>query len=96
MGIAVLGSLASLAYRLHLDVPAGTSPEASAAVEDSLATASAVLEPGDPLLVQAQQAFTDGMQITTVVAAAVLLVGAAVAWRKIPANRTAVLVEHGG
>ncbi|MFV0286421.1 MAG: MFS transporter, partial [Demequina sp.] len=95
-GLAVLGSLASLAFRLHLDVPAGASPEASAAVEDSLATASAVLEPGDPLLVQAQQAFTDGMQITTVVAAAVLLVGAAVAWRKIPANRTAVLVEHGG
>ncbi|WP_062078175.1 MFS transporter [Demequina globuliformis] len=94
MGIAVLGSVATLAYRLSLDVPPSASPETAATVEDSLAGASAVLEPGDPLLIHAQGAFTQAMQIATVAAAVVLLLGAVVAWRRIPAKRAAVLVDH--
>ncbi|WP_062071723.1 MFS transporter [Demequina sediminicola] len=96
LGIAVLGSVSTLAYRLYLDVPDGTPAHVQAGVEDSLASASALLEPNSALLEHAQHAFTQGMQVTTLVSATVLLVGAAVAWRKIPARRTAVLVEHGG
>lgn len=75
LGIAVLGSLLSVVYRLHL--PA----DASAAVRESLGNAS------PPELAVARAAFVDGLQVTLFTSAAVvavLAVAVLFALRKIP------------
>ncbi|MEV4052433.1 MFS transporter [Amycolatopsis sp. NPDC049688] len=80
LGIAILGSVVTVAYRAFL--PAGPLP---AGVRDSLA--GAVLD-GDPELVRAaQEAFTGAMQVTALAAAAVTAVAAVIAWRTIPSGK---------
>ncbi|MGO1236011.1 MFS transporter [Microbacterium gubbeenense] len=80
MGIAVLGSVVTAIYRFGL--PAG-SPEAA---RDSLATAVAALPEGHALDA-AREAFVVAMQSTTLIAAGVMLAGAAVAFFLIPSVR---------
>nr|WP_243751984.1 MFS transporter [Leucobacter weissii] len=86
-GIAILGSVLNLAYRGMLQLPAGLGDAQRVAAEDSLAAASAVLDPASPALLAAQAAFTSAMQFTALAAAAVSVVGAVIAWRTIPSKR---------
>ncbi|MBN9734156.1 MULTISPECIES: MFS transporter [unclassified Pseudonocardia] len=83
-GIAILGSVVSLVYRAGLSLPAGLDPQQRAAVTDSLASATSVLEPGSPVLDTARAAFTGAMQTTSLIAAAVTFAAAIVAFRTIP------------
>lgn len=87
LGIGVLGSLQTAIYRANLQIPAGTPPELAASMNDSLASAASNLggEDGE-LLSIAQDAFTQGMQITAFIAAALLVVAAFIAWRLIPST----------
>lgn len=88
MGIAVLGSLHTALYRANLPSLDGVSAEHAAAVQQSLASGSAVVGDRNPELLEiAQHAFTSGMQITSVIAAVLLAVSALIAWRVIPSPR---------
>ncbi|MGO1562347.1 Integral membrane protein [Actinomycetales bacterium JB111] len=90
LGIALLGSLMTVLYRANVVVPAGLPDDAAAAMEDSLASASAALGEHSAALDVAREAFVDAMQLTTLVAAVVMLVGAVVAFVLIPNDRDAV------
>ena len=85
-GITVLGSLMSVLYRSGLDLPATLDPARRHSVQDSLASALSVLEPGSGLAHHAQESFVGAMQTTSLVAAAITLVAAVVAWRVIPSR----------
>ncbi len=94
LGIAILGSLMSVFYRGGLDLPTGVPGEVAARVEDSLASATAVLEPGSPVLEAAQHAFVSAMQSTTLIAGGVMVLAAIVAFTLIPNNKDAVTADH--
>ncbi|HEX6344714.1 MFS transporter [Umezawaea sp.] len=83
LGIAVLGSVVTLAYRANLDVPGAARP----AVEDSVGSALAALDPASPLVAPVKEAFTIAMQTTSTIAAVITAVAALVAWRTIPSGR---------
>ncbi|GLY51519.1 MFS transporter [Lentzea sp. NBRC 102530] len=86
LGIALLGSTVTLVYRASLDLPADLSGATRTAVEDSLATA--VNTARDSGVVEAaREAFTTAMQVTSVVAAAITVIAALIAWRTIPSGR---------
>jgi len=91
MGIAILGSLQTLFYRSQLATEGLPAGEADA-VRDSLARAAEALSPDSPVLEQTREAFTGGMQLTSFVAAVVLLIGGVIALRVIP-NRDDVTHE---
>jgi len=80
LGIALLGSMVTVAYRAFL-------PPAGAEVRDSLAGAAAVLDPASGLAHAAREAFTGAMQVTSLAAAAVTAVAALIAWRTIPSGK---------
>lgn len=89
LGIAVLGSLQTALYRSQLEIPAGTPPQTAAAVQDSLASAAGHLGGrSEELLTTAQHAFTYGMQVTSFIAAVLLVVAAILAARLIPSETT--------
>lgn len=92
-GIAVLGSIITVFYRAHLQLPSDVPSEAAARSEDSLASASEVLERGSEALRAAQEAFVAGMQATTLIAGGVMVIAAIVALVFIPNHRQAV-IEH--
>ena len=80
LGIAVLGSVGVAVYRTELadTVPAGVPTEASDASKDTLGGALEVVgglgdERGASLLEAAEEAFTQGMQVAALTAAAVAL-----------------------
>ncbi|MBN6035000.1 MFS transporter [Amycolatopsis sp. 195334CR] len=82
LGMAVLGTIGAAVYRSAVDVPAGLPPEAAAAAHDTLGGAVAVaanLPPGlaPGFLRDAYEAFTDGMSVTMLIGAGVLLAAAA-------------------
>ncbi|MCS7479495.1 MFS transporter [Umezawaea endophytica] len=83
LGIAVLGSVVTLAYRANLDVPGAARP----AVEDSAASALAALDPASPLVAVVKEAFTTAMQVTSLIAAVITFAAALVAWRTIPSGK---------
>lgn len=58
------------------------------AAQESLASASRQLSDGENpgLLSMAQDAFTSGMQVTSFIAAAILILAAITAWRLIPSE----------
>lgn len=88
MGIAVLGSLHAALYRVHLPSLDALDPATADAVHESLALATATLgADSSELLAGAQHAFTSGMQVTSLIAAALLAVSALIAWRVIPSDR---------
>ncbi|UXY30699.1 MFS transporter [Streptomyces sp. HUAS TT20] len=100
LGIAVLGSLLTAAYRndLHLT---GVPPQVAEAAESSLAGAAAA---GGTVLHQAQAAFTTGLHIALLgaaITAVVTAVAVAVLLRRSPVGRTQDAVSldpvaHGG
>ncbi|WP_424187157.1 MFS transporter [Actinokineospora sp. G85] len=87
LGIAVLGSVVTLAYQAFLVLPVDLAEGVRAAVNDSLPSALAAVGPDSELAGAAQSAFTDAMQVTAIVAAALTLLAALVAWRAIPSSR---------
>lgn len=94
LGIALLGSLQTALYRGLLHVPAGTPEAAGRAARESLAAAVEAAQgpaggPDTGLLLAAQEAFTQGMQMTAAIAALLLAAAAVVAWRVIPSPRGA-------
>ena len=93
-GIAVLGSIITVFYRAHLQLPPDVPSEAAARSEDSLASASEVLERGSEALRAAQEAFVAGMQATTLIAGGVMVIAAIVALVFIPNRKEAAAVEH--
>lgn len=94
LGIAVLGSVQTLFYRTQLTLPGGITSDTRDAVNESLASASHALAGANAgsadaqLLGIAQEAFTDAMQITALVAAGLTLVAGVIAWRVIPSSHT--------
>ena len=90
LGIAVLGTIQDVGYRLLLgSAPSGLPRRVADAAEQSLAILSGVIERTDPrqvqLLGRAQMAFTHAMQTTAVIAAIILLAAAIMAARHVPA-----------
>ena len=91
LGIAVLGTIQDVGYRLLLGrVPSGLPGRVADAAEQSLATLAGAIDPGDPgqaeLMVQAREAFTCAMQATAVIAAVILLGAGVMAARHVPAT----------
>lgn len=86
LGIAGLGSILTAAYRAATDaLPAGLPPAVRAAARETLAGAEAVAaglpaELGDAVRAQARAAYTSAMHRTDLAAAALMLVGAFVAY----------------
>ena len=90
LGIAVLGTIQDVGYRLLLgQAPSGLPRRVADAAEQSLATLAGVVDLGDPgqaeLMVQAREAFTRAMQATAVTAAGILLFAGVMAARHVPA-----------
>ncbi|NKY31578.1 MFS transporter [Nocardia speluncae] len=83
LGIAILGSLNLAVYRTSLDLPDGTGLRDAAAANDSLAVILAGTE-DTAVAEQAKAAFTTAVQTTSLVAALILAIAAAIAWRVIP------------
>jgi DHA2 family multidrug resistance protein-like MFS transporter len=82
LGIATIGSLATVFYQAHLTIPAGVPAGAAAAANDSLASATSAASSlpesiGQSLLSAAREAFTLAYNNTAIVLA-VLFVGLAV------------------
>ncbi|MFJ4470717.1 MFS transporter [Streptomyces sp. NPDC089424] len=83
LGIAVLGSVLSTAYRTSIDqhlaaLPPAARHTAGESIEATLAAASHLGPRGASLITPAHQAFLDAMHVTALCGAGVALVGAAV------------------
>ncbi|MFI6229597.1 MFS transporter [Micromonospora echinospora] len=91
LGIALLGTLHMALYRAGLPDLSGLTVPARAAVTDSLAAGTQALagtgEQGAQVLAAARDAFAHGMQITSAIAAVLLVVSALIAWKVIPSGR---------
>ncbi|KAB1643390.1 MFS transporter [Gulosibacter chungangensis] len=85
LGIAVLGSLLTAQYRMRLpDLSALSAADRHAATE-SLASGLEAVAVANPSLIPAlQESFTGAMQVTSLVAAVVLILTGIFAWRTIP------------
>ncbi len=84
LGYAILGSVLTAVYRSGLGLPAGLPAEAAHAARESVAGAVDVAaripgSAGAALVTAAEDSFTHSMQITTAVAAALLIAAAALA-----------------
>ena len=80
MGIAVLGSIGTAVYRSEVadGFPDGVPPEAAEAARDTLGGAVAAADQlpdrvGAGLLDTAREAFTQGLQVTAITSAAIVL-----------------------
>ncbi|MEV4343045.1 MFS transporter [Actinoplanes sp. NPDC049596] len=82
-GIALLGTLHTALYRAALPDLSTRPGPVRAAVDESLASAAQALN-GDALLDAARDAFSHAMQVTSVVAAALLVVAGVLAWKLVP------------
>jgi DHA2 family multidrug resistance protein-like MFS transporter len=97
LGVAALGSLAAIAYRAHLAIPAGTPAAADHAarqgITDAVSAAQHLPGPlGADLLDAARTAFTAGLTTVAGLGAAIfvgLAVLAALAFRHVPPTGTA-------
>ncbi|MGE7437518.1 MFS transporter [Kitasatospora sp. NPDC001175] len=86
LGIALVGSVVTAIYAGSLHFPAGTPAAAAERAGQSIsgaveAAASLPDGLGQPLLAQAEHAFVHGMNTAALLAAGLLLVSAATAWR---------------
>ena len=91
LGIAVLGTIQDVGYRLLLGPAPSSLPQRVAeAAEQSLATLAGAIDLSNPgqaeLMVQAREASTRAMQATAVIAAVILLVAGVMAARHVPAT----------
>jgi EmrB/QacA subfamily drug resistance transporter len=100
LGVAVLGSVLSSAFGASVDdrVTAGLPAEAADLAQDSLGGALAVANRlpgprGQALIDAARDGFIDGVHRAAVVGVVVLLVGAVLTWRFLPARSEAEAVE---
>jgi DHA2 family multidrug resistance protein-like MFS transporter len=98
LGIAVLGSVLSAVYRSDLTLPAGVGGDRAAAARESVAggveTGARLSGPaGRELVDAAREAFTHSLHTTTLIAAAIMLLGAVAALRTLR-NVPAELPEH--
>ncbi|MFC3738799.1 MFS transporter [Paractinoplanes deccanensis] len=84
-GIALLGTLHTVLYRASLPDLSTLPTNVRNAVTESLATATQALH-GNTLLDGARSAFAHAMEATSLVAAALLVVAGALAWRLVPAG----------
>ncbi|SCL26809.1 MFS transporter, DHA2 family, multidrug resistance protein [Micromonospora pallida] len=91
LGIALLGTLHIAVYRAGLPDLSGLTGPTREAVTDSLAAGTQALSgtggQGVQVLAAARDAFAHGMQITSVIAAVLLVVSALIAWKAIPSGR---------
>jgi DHA2 family multidrug resistance protein-like MFS transporter len=94
LGMAVLGSVLGAVYAARMDVllPAGLPPAAHDAAQQTLGEAGVVAArlggaQGQAVLEAARTAYVDGMHVSDVVAAGLLLVGAVVALTTLPRHR---------
>ncbi|MEU4644821.1 hypothetical protein [Micromonospora sp. NPDC023814] len=91
LGIALLGTVHTVLYRAGLPDLSALGDATREAVTESLAAGTPALagtgEQGTLILAAARDAFTHGMQITSLVAAALLLLAALTAWKVIPSDR---------
>jgi Na+/melibiose symporter-like transporter len=90
-GVAILGSVVNAMYSSRMTAPPGAPAEIAGLVKDSVGGAIAVAQrlggpEGTALANMARQAFLDAMDAAMIVAAAVALAGAVVAWRFMPAR----------
>ena len=85
VGVAVLGSILSSAYRASVDV-SGLPPARAAAAHDSLGGALQAALGNQHVIASAQHAFVSGMSTASLVAAGVCAAGAAVAVVVLPAR----------
>lgn len=82
LGIALLGGAAATVYRARMAdaLPPGVPPEAGETLGATAESASGLpARVGDPLLTAAQAAFTDGLQVTALIAACLTAVAAVAA-----------------
>lgn len=86
LGIAILGSLVNVVYRVNL-TPGAVGADQRDAVSDSLASALHVLDADSPAAQMARDAFTSGMQVTAAAAALITTAAAVIAWRLVPSAR---------
>ena len=91
LGIAVLGTIQDVGYRLLLGpAPSNLPQRVAEAAEQSLATLAGAIDLSNPgqaeLMVQAREAFTCAMQATAVIAAVILLGAGIMAARHVPAT----------
>ena len=85
LGTAVLGGILTATYSAHVALPAGLDAAGAVSASKTLGGATAVASSlptpqSAELLTSAQQAFGSGIGITSVIAAAVMLGAAAMAW----------------
>ncbi len=93
LGVAIIGSVYASLYASGIQDAAGAlPPPAVDAASDSIGAALAIADQmgaaGQPLLAASQTAFFDGFQLGCLVAAGVLIAGAAFAARFLPARPT--------
>lgn len=88
MGIALLGSLQTISYRWLLHIPDGISDDIAASLRESLPAGLKALDETVTAHAEAansaREAFTSAMQVTSVIAAVLLVTAAFTAWRLIP------------
>lgn len=88
MGIALLGSLQTISYRWLLHIPDGISDDIAASLRESLPAGLKALDETVTAHAEAassaRAAFTSAMQVTSVIAAVLLVTAAFTAWRLIP------------
>ncbi|WP_241248931.1 MFS transporter [Rhodococcus sp. X156] len=100
LGVALLGSIAAVIYRNHLDVGAlaeqGVPAELVTAAEDSLGGAAAVATQAQlpELAAQARVAFTDALADTSLVAGVFMLVVSVVVFATAPKGLDITKQEH--
>ncbi|MFC5001814.1 hypothetical protein ACFPIJ_28745 [Dactylosporangium cerinum] len=91
LGIAVLGTLQAMFYRSSLPDLSALPDHARTAVVESLAAGSHVLAgAGDQeaqVLAAARNAFAQSMQVTSTIAAVLLVVAGVIAWKAVPSRR---------
>ena len=98
LGVAVLGSILSSAYRSSLNptlarLPAGVRDAAGSSVTATQAVAAQLGRAGDFLLAPANTAFVDAMRVTTGVAAALAVLGAIAMARWLPGRERPTISE---
>ncbi|MEU0395141.1 MFS transporter [Streptomyces sp. NPDC006208] len=98
LGIALLGSIVTGAYR-DFATPAGVPAGPASAAHESLggaveAAAALPQQQGAELITAAQDAFVDGLRLATGVGAAVLLTTAVAAWFLLRGQKLADGIEH--
>ena len=101
LGIALLGSVLTAVYQATLGLPSGVPERIAAAAEESPGEAFESVTAAPPALAEevvtaVQTAFTHALSVTTLVGAAILVIGAVVTWRLLPGkdDEVAELPKH--